>query len=128
MDPLTIASLIAEVLTSLGLIVGGISLGFGMALRAWSRRWIAAEGLIVRMGEDLVVRWYDAAGEIQESSLHDDGGLEPGDVPLWFHARNPARLRLDSPDHDGKALRIIGLTMLTVGLIAGIAGIVFLFL
>ena len=130
MDVHDIAGLLSEVLTIVGLLVGGGLFLTGLAVRDLRGRWVRTEGVIAGAGPGSVIRWFDDTGEVHESpaTTHETAGLMPGDdVPVWFRPRSPSRCRTHTPDHDGRALRLTGLVLLGTGIVAAIVGFVLLF-
>jgi hypothetical protein len=130
MDVHDIAGLLSEILTLVGLLLGGGLYLTGLAVRDLRGRWVRTEGVIAGAGAGAVIRWFDGTGEVHESpaTTHETARLEPGDdVPVWFRPRSPSRCRTYAPDHDGKALRLTGLILLGVGIAAGMLGFVLLF-
>lgn len=131
MDAQDIAGLLSEVLTLVGLLVGGGLYLAGLAVRDLGGRWVRTEGVIAGVGPGAVIRWFDGDGEVHESpaTSHESAGLAPGDdVPVWFRPRSPSRCRTYAPEHDGRALRLTGLILLGVGIAAALVGFVLLFI
>ena len=129
-DTHAIAGLLSEILTLIGLIGGAGLYLAGLAARNIRGRWVRTEGVIATAGPGTVIRWFDGAGDVHESSATTDETerLEPGvDVPVWFRPRSPAQCRTHAPDHDGKALRLTGLILLAVGAVSAVVGIVLIF-
>jgi hypothetical protein len=126
-----IISLVSEILTLIGLVLGIPLYIAGLSMRGFGGRWVEADGVIAASAAGPVIRWFDETGEVHEAhaDTHETHHLEPGDdVTVWFLAHSPDRCRTHSPDHDGKALRLIGLILLGTGVGAGILGIVLLFI
>lgn len=129
MDIPLAASLISELVATLGLVCGSAVYLAGLFVSGARRVWIKTDGVIAMAGPQMVIRWFDSTGEIRESPTthpaiapHETGI----DIPLWFHARHPGRFRLDSPDLDGKALRVIGLVLLGAGVVSTLVGLALL--
>ena len=127
MDLHDIISLLSEIFTIVGLLIGVPLYIIGLSVRGFGHRWVQADG-VVAAGP--VIRWFDSTGEVHEARAdsHETVHLEPGDdVTLWFNARSPERCRTHSPDHDGKALRLTGLILIGLGVGSAILGIILLF-
>lgn len=137
LDGLAAASLIIEFLTWIALVPGVLLYVGGVSVRVLGRRWTATEGLVAD-GPDgadgsasRVLRWFDGDGDVHEApadtpETHD---LAAGsDVRVWFSPRAPWRVRTHAPELDGRALRVTGLVLIGIGVLAAVAGIVLLFL
>ncbi|TFC49552.1 sortase [Cryobacterium sp. TMT1-21] len=131
MDAQSLAALISEVLTLVGLVVGAALFAAGLFVRGIKGRWLQTDGVIASSASGTVIRWFDTHGEVHErpADTHETHRLPPGeDVPLWFNARTPSRCRTHTPESEGKALRLTGLVLLIVGAASGVLGIVLMFL
>ncbi|MBF4617188.1 sortase [Clavibacter sp. VKM Ac-2873] len=137
MDGLAAASLIVEFLTWIALVPGVLLYVAGVSVRVLGRRWTATEGIVADAPADddgpasRVLRWFDGEGDVHEApadtpETHD---LPAGsDAPVWFAPRAPWRVRTHAPELDGRALRVTGLVLIGIGVLAAVAGIVLLFL
>ncbi|SDM48965.1 Protein of unknown function [Cryobacterium flavum] len=137
---LDFAGIMSEILTLVGLIIGAVLYIVGLSVRGISGRWtrttavIAAWGTTAsgtaQAGPATVIRWFDNDGDVHERSAdtQETHHLAPGDdVRVWFRNRQPEKCRTHDPDLDGKGLRLIGLVLLGIGVLAGVAGIVLMF-
>ena len=123
--------IISEILTLVGLIIGTTLYIVGLSVRGISGRWTRTSAVIAASGSATVIRWFDDLGDVHEcpADTHETHHLLPGDdVRVWFRNRYPERCRTHDPDLDGKGLRLIGLVLLGIGVVAGVAGIVLMFL
>ncbi|WP_241983727.1 MULTISPECIES: DUF3592 domain-containing protein [unclassified Cryobacterium] len=130
MDLHDIVSMLSEIFTIVGLLVGVPLYIIGLSVRGFGGRWVEADGVVAATTSGPVIRWFDTTGEVHEARAdsHETVHLEPGDdVTLWFNARAPERCRTHSPDHDGKAWRLTGLILTSLGLGSAVLGIVLLF-
>lgn len=130
MDIHSAAALISEILTLVGLFPGAVLLIAGLSVRGFNGRWVQTVGVIASVGSETVIRWFDGGGEVYEcaADTHETFDLVPGDdVSLWFSSRTPSRCRTHDPQHDGKALRLMGVILLAVGLAAAVLGLVLMF-
>ncbi|TFC90752.1 sortase [Cryobacterium sinapicolor] len=130
MDVYSLASLLSEVLTLVGLVVGGALFAAGLVARGVKGRWVLTDGVIASSRAGTVIRWFDRDGEVHEcpANTHETHGLAPGDdVPVWFSLRTPSRCRTHTPEVEGRALRLTGLILLGIGAASGVLGIVLLF-
>ena len=133
---LDFAGIMSEILTFVGLIIGAVLYIVGLSVRGISGRWTRTTAVIAATGAAAsepatVIRWFDDDGDVHEcpADTHETHHLVPGDdVRVWFRRRNPERCRTHDPDLDGKGLRLIGLVLLGIGVLAGVAGIVLMFL
>lgn len=131
MSGLEFAGIISEILTLIGFLVGGALYVAGLSVRGISGRWMRTDAVIAAALPTHVVRWYDHEGDVHErpADTHETHQLEPGDdVLVWFRRRAPERCRTHDPALDGKALRVVGLVLLGIGLVAAVLGIVIMFL
>ena len=130
MDTHALTSLISEVLSLVGLVLGVTLYLAGAFVRGIKGRWIPADGVIAASGPGTVIRWFDQDGEVHEcpATTHETHRLSPGqDVPLWFNARTPWHCRTHAPEIEGKGLRLTGLILLGTGLAAAVLGFVLMF-
>ncbi|MBC7440937.1 MAG: sortase [Ramlibacter sp.] len=130
MDAQSLAALISEVLTLVGLVVGAALFAAGLFVRGIKGRWLQTEGVIASSESGTVIRWFDTFGEVHEcpADTHETHRLPPGeDVPVWFNLRTPSRCRTHTPEAEGKALRLTGLVLLITGAASGVLGIVLMF-
>ncbi|TFB70916.1 DUF3592 domain-containing protein [Cryobacterium sp. Hz9] len=131
MNALDFIGIISEILTLVGLIIGTTLYIVGLSVRGISGRWTRTSAVIAASGAATVIRWFDDLGDVHEcpADTHETHHLVPGDdVRVWFRNRHPERCRTHDPDLDGKGLRLIGLVLLGIGVVAGVAGIVLMFL
>ena len=129
--PLDFAGIISEILTLVGLIIGAFLYIVGLSVRGISGRWTRTTAVIAASGPATVIRWFDGDGDVHEcpADTHETHHLVAGDdVRVWFRNRRPERCRTHDPDLDGKGLRLIGLVLLGIGVLAGVVGIVLMFL
>ena len=130
-NALDFIGIISEILTLVGLIIGTTLYIVGLSVRGISGRWTRTSAVIAASGAATVIRWFDDLGDVHEcpADTHETHRLVPGDdVRVWFRNRHPERCRTHDPDLDGKGLRLIGLVLLGIGVVAGVAGIVLMFL
>ncbi|MBG6212718.1 MAG: sortase [Cryobacterium sp.] len=123
--------ILSEILTLVGLIIGGILFVIGLAVRGISGHWVKTDAVIAASATGTVIRWFDDLGDVHEcpAATQETHQLAPGsDVVLWFRRRTPDRCRTHDPDLDGKGLRLTGLVLLGLGVVAGIIGIALMFL
>lgn len=123
-------SLLSEIFSIVGLLVGIPLYIAGLSVRGFGGRWLTTDGVVAQGRTGTVIRWFDGDGDVHEAPAdnHETAGLQPGDdIPVWFHRRDPSRCRTHSPDHDGKALRLTGLILIVIGLGSAILGVVLLF-
>ncbi|TFD90184.1 sortase [Cryobacterium serini] len=121
----------SEILTLVGLIIGAVLYIVGLSVRGISGRWTRTTAVIAASGPATVIRWFDNDGDVHEcpADTHETQNLVAGDdVRVWFRNRWPEKCRTHDPDLDGKGLRLIGLVLLGIGVLAGVAGIVLMFL
>ena len=130
MDTHSLTSLISEVLSLVGLVLGVTLYLAGAFVRGIKGRWIPADGVIAASGPGTVIRWFDQDGDVHEcpATTHETHHLSPGqDVPLWFNSRTPSHCRTHAPEIEGKGLRLTGLILLGTGLAAAVLGFVLMF-
>ena len=130
-NALDFIGIISEILTLVGLIIGTTLYIVGLSVRGISGRWTRTSAVIAASGAATVLRWFDDLGDVHEcpADTHETHHLVPGDdVRVWFRNRHPERCRTHDPDLDGKGLRLIGLVLLGIGVVAGVTGIVLMFL
>ncbi|MDJ0348616.1 DUF3592 domain-containing protein [Cryobacterium sp. PH29-G1] len=131
MDPISFFGILTEILTVVGLVVGAALFIVGLGVRGFSGQWVKTHAVIAASAAGTVIRWFDNVGDVHEcpADTHETHLLTPGtDVVLWFRRRAPERCRTHDPEHDGKGLRLTGIVLLGLGVVAGIVGIVLMFL
>ncbi|TFD64355.1 DUF3592 domain-containing protein [Cryobacterium ruanii] len=136
MDALDFAGIISEILSFVGLIIGLILYFVGLSVRGIGGRWTRTTAVIAssgtaESGPTTVIRWFDSDGDVHEcpAETHETHHLVAGDdVRVWFRNRYPERCRTHDPDLDGKGLRLTGLVLLGIGVVAAVAGIALMFL
>jgi hypothetical protein len=125
-----LVSLLSEIFSFVGFLVGIPLYIAGLSVRGFGGRWVQTDGVIAQTAQGPVIRWFDGEGDVHEAhaDTHETVGLRPGDdITVWFSRRAPSRCRTHSPDHDGKALRLTGLILIGVAVAAAILGVVLLF-
>ena len=130
MHALDFVGIMSEILTLVGLIIGALLYIVGLSVRGISGRWTRTTAVIAASGSATVIRWFDDDGDVHEcpADTHETHHLVPGaDVRVWFRNRYPERCRTHDPELDGKGLRLIGLVLLGIGVLAGVTGIVLMF-
>ncbi len=131
MHALDFVGIISEILTLIGLSVGAFLYICGLSVRGISGRFTRTTAVIALSGSATVIRWFDDLGDVHEcpADTHETHHLVPGDdVRVWFRNRRPERCRTHDPELDGKGLRLTGLVLLALGVVAGVVGIVLMFL
>jgi len=130
-DPLSFLGILTEILTVVGLLIGATLFIVGLAVRGFSGQWVKTDAVISASSAGTVIRWFDNVGDVHEgeATTPETHHLSPGsDVVLWFRRRSPERCRTHDPELDGKGLRLTGIVLLGLGVVAGIIGIVLMFL
>jgi len=130
-DILDFAGIMSEIITFVGLIIGALLYIVGLSVRGISGRWTRTNAVIATFGPAKVIRWFDDFGDVHErpADTHETHHLAPGDdVRVWFRNRHPERCRTHDPELDGKGLRLTGLVLLVIGVLAGATGLVLMFL
>ena len=130
MEAIDIVSMLTELFTIVGLLVGLPLYLVGLSVRGFGGRWVKTDGVIAKTAQGSVIRWFDTTGEVHEALADspESTDLEPGsDIPVWFRAHFPSRGRTHPPDQDGRALRLAGLILLAVGVGSAILVIVLVF-
>ncbi len=131
MQALEFAGILSEILTFVGLIIGAILYVIGLSVRGISGRFTRTTAVIASAGTTTVIRWFDNDGDVHEcpSNTPETHHLVAGDdVRVWFRNRHPERCRTHDPELDGKGLRLTGLVLLALGVVAAVVGIVLMFL
>ena len=131
MNGLEFAGIISEILTLIGIFIGGGLYAVGLSVRGISGRLVRTDAVIAAARPTQVIRWYDHEGDVHErpADTQETHLLAPGDdVLIWFRRRSPDRCRTHDPALDGKPFRVIGLVLLGIGVVAGVFGLVVMFL
>lgn len=128
---LDFVGVLSEILTFVGLIIGALLYVAGLSVRGISGRFTRTTAVIALSGSATVIRWFDDDGDVHEcpANTPETQQLAPGDdVRVWFRNRHPERCRTHDPELDGKGLRLTGLVLLALGVVAAVVGIVLMFL
>lgn len=122
---------VAEIFTWAGLGLGVLVAGFALVLLVVDGTWLPASGVVETEGDDLVVRWWDEDGDVNQAALsHQDreklAGRDMLDIFYRRGYRNRMRLTRASPAV--RAFFLLALGLAGVGLIAVIGSWVLLFI
>jgi len=130
-DLVDAVSLIAEVITWVGLSLGSAILIVGLIWLGLSGRWVRTDGVVV---DDTVsaqsFRWIDSSGEVREDFVDDTGVVQrkAGDaVTVYFDSWRPWKGRIDSPAQGGRAFRLAGGILLAIGALSLVLSFVLMF-
>lgn len=127
---LDLVGAIAELLTWVGISLGLLLLLASLVVRAVSGRWIETDAILVDGAEEASVRWMSADGlhlqPITSAERSDFAG--PDGVRIYYQKRDPDRMRLEAMGHGERVLRLLGLLLFGLGILAFIVSIALIFI
>ncbi|MCD2443523.1 hypothetical protein LQ757_14675 [Agromyces sp. SYSU K20354] len=126
----------AEIISVVSEVIGWIALGGGLAclllallIRMADGRWLRTDAVVVDFEEHSVVRWF-AEGAFHSRILGSeerDHVTRPDEEPAYYKQRDPDRLRLHEPPAGRRVIRNVGLVLLGIAALAGLVGLVVMF-
>ncbi|GAA1838794.1 hypothetical protein [Agromyces salentinus] len=129
MDAWDTIGVIAEVIGWVGLALGLASLGLVLLIRIADGRWLPTDAVIADEADGSVVRWF-AEGEFHTRRLSASERQHVEDLDeekAFYREREPEHLRLHEPPAGRRILRLLGVVFLGLALVAGVVGIVAMF-
>lgn len=130
MDASEVVSVIAEVIGWIALGGGVGCLLFALIIRIADGRWLATEAVVIDQEHGSTIRWF-AEGAFHSRRLGGDERehvRRPDEELAYFKEREPDRLRLHEPPPGRRIIRNVGLILLGIAALAGIVGLVLMFL
>ncbi len=126
---LDLVGAIAELLTWVGISLGLLLLLASLVVRAVSGRWIETDAILVDGADEASVRWMSADGlhlqHITSAERSDFAG--PDGVRIFYQKRDPDRMRLEAMGHGERVLRLLGLLLFGLGILAFIVSMALIF-
>ena len=129
MDASEVASVVAEVIGWIGLAGGLGCLLLAFLIRLADGRWLRTDAVVVDQEHGSTIRWF-AEGGFHQRRLSDDERAHvrhPDDEPAYFKQREPDRLRLHEPPPGRRIIRNVGIILLVIAAIAGLVGLLLMF-
>ncbi|WP_448002585.1 hypothetical protein [Agromyces bauzanensis] len=123
------AELVATVAEVIGWIALSGSLGcllLALIIRLADGRWLPTDAVVVDQEHGSTVRWF-AEGAFHQRRLSDDERAHVVDAEeerAYYKEREPDRLRLHEPPAGRRAIRVVGLVLLSVAATAGLTSTV----
>lgn len=127
---LDLVGAIAELLTWVGISLGLMLLLASLVVRAASGRWIETDAILVDGADEASVRWMSADG----LHLHPITNAErsdfasPDGVRIFYQKRDPDRMRLEAMGHGERVLRLLGLLLFGLGILAFVVSMALIFM
>ncbi|WP_022891169.1 hypothetical protein [Agromyces subbeticus] len=122
-----VVSVVAEVISWFALGAGLVCLLLALLIRVADGRWLRTEAVIID-GDDggSIVRWFAEGGFHSRSlSLEERAHVtHPEEELAYYKQREPHRLRLHEPPVGRRVIRIVGMVLLGIAVIAIILGFV----
>jgi hypothetical protein len=125
-----------EVVSVVAEVIGWIALGGSLAclflallIRLADGRWLRTDAVVVDQEHGSTVRWF-AEGAFHQRRLSEEERvhvMRPDEEPAYYKQREPDRLRLHEPPTGRRIIRILGLVLLTIAAIAGLVGLILMF-
>ena len=123
---------LAEIFSWVGFGIGALLAGVALIMYVFDGTWVPTRAVIEHSpdGDGRLARWFDDAGGVGEARLtheqeHRIGDADMADVFVRRGSRNRLRLTQRSPAVRAVALLAVG--MLTLGLVALLTSLVMLF-
>lgn len=130
-SPLDVVDLLVELLTWIGLLLGGACLLTLLILRGARGGWVETEAVVVDDGDGALVRWMTVEGELHSGIFEaDDAGdtFDPDQLRIFYSRRAPHRYRLHAAAHGERVLQLLAFVLLGIGGVSFIVSIVLLFI
>ncbi|WP_173922760.1 hypothetical protein [Agromyces sp. Marseille-P2726] len=130
MEASEVVSVVAEVIGWIGLAGGLGCLLLALLIRLADGRWLPTEAVVIDQAHGSTIRWF-AEGGFHQRRLSDDERAHvrhPDEELAYFKQREPDRLRLHDPPPGRRILRNVGIIMLLIAAIAGVVGLVLMFI
>ncbi len=124
-----VVSVVAEVIGWIALGGGAVCLLLSLLIRIADGRWLRTDAVVVDNEHDSVVRWF-AEGAFYSRRLSADERvhvLRPDEEPAYYKQREPARLRLHEPPAGRRIIRVLGLVLLALAVLAALVGLIAMF-
>jgi len=122
---------IVELFSWVGFGIGALLLIGYLIARAARAAWVETDAVVVSEGSELRMRWLSNDRELFERLVEPDERAIIGDkdhCEIRYSRFSPWKSRLKAESRAGRALGILTVVFLGIGLIASIASIVLLFL
>lgn len=126
---LDLVGAIAELLTWVGISLGLLLLLASLVTRAISGRWIETDAILVDGVDETSVRWMSADGlHLQPLTNAERSDLAASDgLRIFYQKRDPDRMRLEAMGHGERVLRLLGLLLFGLGMLAFIVSMALIF-
>ncbi|CAD6002994.1 DUF3592 domain-containing protein [Agreia sp. COWG] len=129
--PLDAASLVVEVLSWVGLVIGIPLLIAGYLRRLAYSGWVEAMAVVVARDEEgaTLFRWLGTDGHLYElpADTEETRHLQVGDdVAVYTNPRRPEQARTDPAHREGHLLRLLGAVFTGIGVVSVAVSIVLL--
>ena len=126
---LDLVGMIAELLTWVGISVGLLLLVASLLARAVSGRWVETDAVLVDGADETSVRWMSEEGlHLQTLTTQERSDLpESEGLRIFYQRRDPRRMRLEATGHGERVLRLLGLLLFGLGILAFVLSIALIF-
>ncbi|WP_213815564.1 hypothetical protein [Glaciihabitans sp. dw_435] len=133
MTALKLIELLAELFTWIGFLAGGACLLTLVIVRAARGSWVETDAVLVDApgSGGTLVRWMTDEGTLHTAELTPDELADikdPDALQIHYSRRSPDRMRIGSHTDGEKVLRVTGLVLVGLGVIAVIVSIITLFI
>ena len=121
---------LAEIFSWIGFGVGALLAGIALIMYLFDGTWVPVRAVVEASEHGRLVRWFDEDGGVGEAHLsheqeHHIGDADMADIFIRRGSRNRMRLTQGSPAVRAVALLAIG--MLSLGVVALVTSLVMLF-
>lgn len=121
---------IAEIFSWIGFGVGALLAGLALILYLLDGTWVPARAVVETGPEGRLVRWFDEDGGVGEAHLTHDQDHHIGDADMadiFIRRGSPNRMRLTRRSPAVRAVTLLAIGMLTLGVVAVVTSLVMLF-
>ncbi|WP_426320928.1 hypothetical protein [Microbacterium sp. E-13] len=121
---------LAEIFSWVGFGVGALLAGVALIMYLLDGTWVPARAVVETTPEGRLVRWFDEDGGVGEAHLTHDQDHHIGDADMadiYIRRGSPNRMRLTRRSPAVRAVALMAIGMLTLGLVAVVTSLVMLF-
>ncbi len=121
---------LAEIFSWVGFGVGALLAGVALIMYLLDGTWVPARAVVETTPEGRLVRWFDEDGGVGQAHLTHDQEHHIGDadmVDIFIRRGTPNRMRLTRRSPAVRAVALMAIGMLTLGLVAVVTSLVMLF-
>ena len=122
---------LVEIFSWVGFGVGALLAAIALLMRLFDGTWLPARAVVETVPHGRVVRWFDDEGGVNEARLNHEQEVAVGerDMTDIFYRRGMAnRMRLTPGSPAVRAVGLLAIGLLTLGVVASVISLVLIFL